>query len=122
VTNGNNRANRWGQRARNRDALCRLWGDLKTAAKLKLARDAEELFVLDRARRSLATVLELPEVCIYVVQPGGAADALVDPKIQETFDLGQPIVFAFMRRADTLELRDYGRRAKLAITPAAGSA
>ena len=44
---------------------------------------------------------------------------MLDPRIKATFELGQPIIFAFMRREDALEMRDYGRRAELAATPTA---
>jgi hypothetical protein len=104
----------------NRAALRRLWRtDRKARTALKTARDAEDYWVLDRARRSLETVLELPNVVVYVVPPGGARKTLLDPRIQATYELGQPILFAFMKREDALEMRDYGRRVKLAATPAA---
>jgi hypothetical protein len=54
----------------NRAALRRLWRtDRKARTALKTARDAEDYWVLDRARRSLETVLELPNVVVYVVPP-----------------------------------------------------
>jgi len=54
----------------NRAALCRLWKtDRKARAGVELAREAEDYWVLDRARWSLKEVLTLPDVCVYVVQP-----------------------------------------------------
>jgi hypothetical protein len=104
----------------NRTDLRWLWAtNRKTEAALKLARDAQDYWVLDRARRSLKEVLTLPDVCVYVVQPGAVWETMFDQRIQATVELGQPIVFAFMRREDALEMRDYGRRIKLAATPAA---
>jgi hypothetical protein len=101
-----------------RAALRRLWKtDRKARPALKLARDAQNYFLLDRAQRSLKEVLTLDDVCIYVVQPGAVCETLLDPRIQITFDLGQPIIFAFMRREDAIEMRDHGRRMKLATTP-----
>jgi hypothetical protein len=105
----------------NRAALRRFWAtDQKARGALKLARDAQDYWVLDRARRSLKEVLTLPDVCVYVVQPGAVWETMLDQRIQTTFELGQPIVFAFVRREDALEMRDHGRRMKLAATPAAG--
>jgi hypothetical protein len=86
---------------------------------IKLARDAEDYWVLDRERRPLATVLALPNVVVYVVQPGAVAETMRDPQIELLFAVGQPILFAFMRREDVLEMRDRGCRAKLAATPTA---
>ena len=104
----------------NRAALCRLWKtDRKARAGVELAREAEDYWVLDRARWSLKEVLTLPDVCVYVVQPRAVWETMLDPRIKATFELGQPIIFAFMRREDALEMRDYGRRAELAATPTA---
>lgn len=102
----------------NRAALRQIWRS-KTEASLKLAQDAQDYWVLDRARRPLKEVLTLPDVCVYVVQPGAVWETMLDPRIQATFELGQPIVFAFARREDAIEMRDYARRAKLAATPTA---
>ena len=103
----------------NRAALRRLWKtDRKARPALKLARDAEDYLILDRAGRSLKEVLTLDDVCVYVVQRGAVSETMLDPRIQATFELGQPIVFAFLRREDAIEMRDHGRRAKLAATPA----
>src|ERR1700730_12407959 len=77
---------------------------------MEMARDAEDYWVLDRARRSLATVLELPEVFVYVVQPGAIWETISDPRIEAAFSIGQPVVFAFMRRDDAFALRDYGQQ------------
>jgi hypothetical protein len=102
----------------NRAALRRLWATHRKArAGLKLAQDAQDYWVLDRARRSLKKVLNLPGVCIYVVQPGAVWETMLDPWIKATFELGQPTVFAFMRREDAIDMRDHGRRTKLAATP-----
>jgi hypothetical protein len=104
----------------NRAALRRFWAtDHKARDGLKLAGDAQDYWVLDRARRSLKEVLNLPDVCIYVVQPGAVWETMLDPWIKTTFELGQPIVFAFMRREDAIEMRDHGRCTKLAATPTA---
>jgi hypothetical protein len=107
-------------RAARRASLRRLWKPARKARPaLKMARDAEDYWVLDREQRSLATVLELPDVVVYVVEPGGAGKALFDPRIQTTFELGQPVIFCFARHEDAIEMRNYGRRLKLAATPSA---
>ena len=88
----------------------------------KAAQNAEDFILIDRGRRPVATVLQDPAVCFYLVQPGAVTETLADPRIDEAFRAGVPIFLCFARREDAVEMRSACRLVRLAIAPVEGRA